>query len=261
MTLTTTHWLNYAAYRQAPHSTVGNLRILPKVWSPELNNRRDILVWLPDSYNGSDRRYPVMYMHDGQNLFDSFTSFAGVEWGVDETMQALGSQGLEAIVVGLNHAGPDRIAEYNPFADPPKCGLRYLDFLTATIKPMIDHDFRTLTDRAYTGILGSSMGGLISLYAFFRRPDVFGLVGALSPALWIAHGGIYTYIQHAVAPQGRIYLDHGTHETSAARMSHLLQEKGYRLDESLKYVEEQGGRHTETAWAGRLPEALRFLLR
>lgn len=261
MTQTTTHWLNYAAYRQAPHTAVGNLRILPEVWSPELSNRRDVLVWLPDSYTASERRYPVLYMQDGQNLFDQHTSFGGVEWGVDETMQTLGGEGLEAIVVGLYHAGPDRIAEYNPFADPPKGGLRYLEFLTATIKPMIDHDFRTLTDRAYTGIMGSSMGGLISLYAFFRRPDVFGLVGALSPALWIARGGISTYIRHARAPQGRIYLDNGTRENNAEGLSQLLVEKGYRLDETLKYVKEEGGQHTESAWARRLPEALRFLLR
>jgi predicted alpha/beta superfamily hydrolase len=261
MTLTTTHWLNYAAYRQGPHSTVGNLRILPGVWSPELLNRRDVLVWLPESYNHSDRRYPVLYMQDGQNLFDRYTSFGGVEWAVDETMQTLGAEGLEAIIVGLYHSGPDRIAEYNPFAEPPKGGLRYLEFLTATIKPMIDHDFRTLTDRAYTGILGSSMGGLISLYAFFRRPDVFGLVGALSPSLWIAHGGIHTYVRHATAPHGRIYLDNGTRENNAKSMAQLLQEKGYELDSSLKYVIDEGGQHTESAWARRLPEALRFLLR
>jgi predicted alpha/beta superfamily hydrolase len=260
MTLTAT-WRDYAAYRNGQHTAVGNLKILLNVWSPELNNHRDVLVWLPDSYNRSEKRYPVIYMQDGQNLFDRHTSFGGNEWGVDETMQQLERQGLEAIIVGIHHTGPDRIAEYNPFAEPPKCGLRYLDFLTATLKPMIDHDFRTQSDRSHTGIFGSSMGGLISLYAFFRRPDVFGFVGSMSPAFWIGQGGIYTYVRHATAPHGRIYLDNGTRENDAEGMCNLLVEKGYRPNDTLMYVKELDGEHTESAWARRLPGALRFLLR
>ena len=263
MTLTTAHWLDYTTRRQH-HSVVGTLKILPGLSSPQLNNHRDVLVCLPDSYYTHEftaRRYPVVYMHDAQNLFDRATSFVGVEWQVDETMQALGREGLEAIVVGLNHTRADRLLEYNPFADPPKCGIKYLDFLTETVKPLIDRDFRTIPDPGHTGIMGSSMGGLISLYAIFHRPDVFGFAGVMSPSLWVCNFAIYPYIRHAPPAPGKIYLDHGTREGSAEPMRDVLIEKGLRLNDRLIYVREEGGEHTEAAWARRLPNALRFLLR
>jgi predicted alpha/beta superfamily hydrolase len=262
MTLITTHWHDYASHRNTHHSVVGTLKILPGFHSPQLGNQRDVLVWLPDSYYADEftaKRYPVIYMHDAQNLFDRATSFVGVEWQVDETMQALSRQGLEAIVVGLNHAGADRVLEYNPFAKPPKCGPRYLDFLVETVKPLIDRDFRTAPDQARTAIIGSSLGGLISLYALFHRPDVFGFAGVMSPALWVNNFAIYSYIRHAPPVPGKIYLDHGTREGSAEPMRDLLIEKGWRLNDRLMYVREEGGEHTEAAWARRLPNALRFL--
>jgi predicted alpha/beta superfamily hydrolase len=259
MTLTT-DWVDYSDYRPGPNSVVGSLRALPQVWSEELGNKRDLLVWLPDSYHTSEKRYPVMYMQDGQNLFDSATAFGGNEWGVDETMTALGAEGIEAIIVGTEHGGADRIPEYNPFAQPPKNGARYLDFVTGNLKPIIDRDFRTLPQREATGILGSSMGGLISLFAFFHRPEVFGLAGAMSPAFWIGRGAIYDFVRKAPTPPGKIYLDNGTRENNAEGMAKALVEKGYVLDATLKYVKEEGGEHTESAWARRLPEALRFLL-
>jgi len=255
-----TDWLDYADYRQGENTVVGRLRVLPQVGSEVLGNKRDVLVWLPESYHTSEKRYPVLYMQDGQNLFDSGTAFGGNEWGVDETMTALGSEGKEAIIVGVSHGEADRIREYNPFAQGPKNGAGYLDFLAGTIKPIIDRDFRTLPERETTGILGSSMGGLISFYAFFHKPEVFGLAGAMSPSFWIGRGAIYDFVRKAPTPPGKIYLDNGTRENNAEGMAKVLVEKGYVLNESLKYVKEEGGEHTESAWARRLPEALRFLL-
>jgi predicted alpha/beta superfamily hydrolase len=169
-----------------------------------------------------------------------------------------------------------RTAEYSPplaLRRPAARGDRYLSFLAETLKPMIDHDFRTLPDRAHTGIIGSSMGGLISLYAFFHRPETFGFTGALSPSLWLDGSAIFRYIAAAPFTPGAIYLDIGEQEgrlppgeqirtmvRDARRMKRTLIEKGYRLGQDLCYLEERGGLHNEEAWARRLPRALRFLL-
>lgn len=258
------HWTDYLTHNGSDqHTIVGTLKILPDFHSPQLDNRRAVLVYLPPSYARGERRYPVIYMQDGQNLFDNATSFGGQEWQVDETMELLSREGLEAIVVGAHHAGEERIKEYSPFRWHAQEGRgdEYLQFVVETLKPVIDRDFRTCPERARTGILGSSMGGLISLYAFFRHPAVFGFAGSLSPALWYGSGAIYQYVRSVAFAPGKIYLDHGTKENSAKRMNALLLAKGYQPEASLRYVVEEGGDHSEAAWARRLPEALRFLLR
>jgi predicted alpha/beta superfamily hydrolase len=205
----------------AGNPVTGNLRIAQGIYSPQLKNKRDILVYLPPSYEGSSYdgvkdRYPVIYMHDGQNLFDERTSFAGA-WHVGETMQQLSREGIEAIIVGIPNMGRDRLAEYGPFRDREQRGGRgelYLAFIVETLKPLIDHDFRTLPGRMNTGIAGSSMGGLISLYAFFRHPAVFGLAGILSPSLWFTREALLDFVYRAPYWPGRIYLDAGTREYS-----------------------------------------------
>jgi predicted alpha/beta superfamily hydrolase len=135
-----------------------------------------------------------------------------------------------------------------------------MSFIVETLKPLIDQAFRTLTDRTHTGLFGSSLGGLISLYGFFERPDVFGCCGAMSPSVWVGRGIVN---QHVRAPQAgdRLYLDNGTRENSAHVLYELLLAQGYREDSELTYVIEEGGQHSEAAWAHRLPAALRFLLR
>lgn len=277
-----TAWLDYAeAYPHERHTIAGTIKVLPAFYSPELDNSREILVYLPKTYTTSERRYPVLYMHDGQNLFDSATSFAG-EWYVDETLEGLASQGIEAIVVGIPNIGSRRYHEYIPFpsADLPNAeGDKYAAFIANTLKPVIDRDFRTLPEPKHTGIMGSSLGGLISLYAFFHRPDVFGLAGVVSPALRWGKQGIFPFVQEAAFTPGKIYMDVGTAEGAGLgadpqsqgafadhyvqqvrRMNALLKRKGYRAGETLLYVEEEGGVHHESAWARRLPGALRFLL-
>ena len=274
-------WQDYTANKsRRGHTVVGNLRVYRKLYSPQLRNRRALLAYLPPSYEHSKRRYPVLYMHDGQNLFDRATSYAG-EWQVDETMESLSREGVEAIVVGVPNMGAQRMSEYNPFDDPqegPGRGEAYVAFLVETVKPLIDADFRTLRDREHTGTMGSSMGGLISLYAFFRHPEVFGLVGALSPAFGPARG-IFPYVQASPFTTGKVYVDVGSREGAGLeenvrlvgvisrvyrayvrRMRDLLLEKGYRPGADLLYVEEKGAFHHESAWARRLPAALRFLL-
>lgn len=244
-----------------PHNSVtGVVEVWPDVPSPQLDNARNVVVYLPPSYATHRKRYPVLYMHDGQNLFDRGTSFAGVEWQADETMQALAGEGIEAIVAGIWNTEA-RLSEYNPFSNWWKgTGEAYLAFITETLKPMLDAAYRTRKNREHTGILGSSMGGLISLYAFFKRPDVFGLVGAMSPAFWIGSGIAHEFVRKAPFVPGRIYMDHGSREYSPAKMRDVLRAKGY-TDADFRYVKEEGGEHNESAWARRLSDGLRFLLK
>jgi len=245
------------------------VRTLGPVWSPQLRNRRQVDVYLPMSYSAGRDRYPVVYMHDGQNLSDPDTAFAGT-WRLDAAVDELAARGIEAIVVGIHHAGEKRIAEYSPFPDRrfgEGQGDAYLAFLVDTVKPRIDRLFRSRADRNSTAIVGSSMGGLVSLYAFLVRGDVFGGAGVMSPALWYGQGRIFDVVQTAPAPRGRVYIDVGAYEgvgtvRNARRLARLLTRRGLRRkDRSLRFVEDPRGRHSEDDWARRLPDALEFLLR
>jgi len=238
-----------------------------ELWSPQLRNRRVIDVYLPDSYGEGRRRYPAVYMQDGQNLSDPSIAFAGNTWRLPDGLAWLASRGIEPIVVGI-HNTPGRLAEYSPFPDPKHGGGdgdRYARFLADTVKARIDADFRTRKDRDSAVVAGSSMGGLLSLYAFFRRPSPFGRAAALSPSIWFGRREILAFIERARNTRGRLYLDAGTAEgadtlANTRALNRVLRRKGYRRD-SLWYLESQGGQHRESDWAWRLPQALEFLLR
>jgi predicted alpha/beta superfamily hydrolase len=238
-----------------------------ELWSPQLRNRRGVDVYLPGSYGEGRRRYPVVYMQDGQNLSDPAIAFCGNTWRLDEGLPWLAARGIEPIVVGV-HNTPGRLAEYSPFPDPKHGGGdgdRYARFLIDTVKPRIDDEFRTRRDRDGTVVAGSSMGGLISLYLFFRRPSPFGRAAALSPSVWFGAKGILGFVERARATRGRIYLDVGTEEgadtlANARALRRVLRRKGFRRD-TLRYVEAEGHRHREADWAWRAPQALEFLLR
>jgi predicted alpha/beta superfamily hydrolase len=256
-----------AGTRPASGNVAGNIRVLPGFESPELGNTRDVQVYLPPSYGGSGRHYPVIYMHDGQNLFDATTSFAG-EWGVDDTLERLGPEGIEAIVVAVPNMGDRRIDEYSPYPDGRRGGGRgdaYLEFLVRSLKPEIDRRFRTRHERTHTGIMGSSMGGLISLYGFLRHADVFGFAGVMSPSLWFAGHAIVGTVTSCQPWAGKVYLDIGTGEgrpsvRDARQMARLLRRTASRPRLSVMYVEGRGAVHHESAWAGRFERAVRFLL-
>jgi predicted alpha/beta superfamily hydrolase len=256
-----------AAPRRQAHGHASR-RVLPHVWSPQLRNERDIDVYLPPSYPRTRRRYPVIYMQDGQNLADPHRAFAGT-WNLEPTVAELSTRGIEAILVGVPNMGKDRLKEYSPFRDARLgggSGNAYLAFLTETVKPRVDRRFRTRAERSATGMFGSSMGALISLYAFFRASETFGLVGAMSPSVWFAGRALLTTVASDGAPPGRVYLDVGTEEGAGTLrdvrlLAQLLRRKGYRDGESLLFVEAPGGRHEEAHWGGRLIGALEFLLR
>jgi predicted alpha/beta superfamily hydrolase len=175
---------------------------------------------------------------------------------------------IEPIIVGV-HNHDDRLAEYSPFPSPKHGGGgadEYLSFLIRTLKPRIDRQFRTRRVAAETGIVGSSMGGLVSLYAWFRRPDIFALAGVMSPSLWYGRERLLEFVEGCRIPRGRLYLDVGTSEGAstlrdARAMWSLIESKPRSADSRIEYLEDRAGRHNEAAWGRRLAGALEFLLR
>jgi predicted alpha/beta superfamily hydrolase len=235
--------------------------------SPTLEGQRQVVVALPPEAVRAGKRFPVVYMHDGQNLFDPATSYAG-DWGVGGTLEHHARRGRYAIVVAVYNGRERRQFEYSPFDDVVHGGGggdRYLRMLIDELKPRIDAEFPTLPGREFTAIAGSSLGGLLSLCALFSRPETFGAAGVLSPSLWVAGNAVLEYIRHAPAVGGRIYLDIGTEEgpnqlANARKLRDLLVSRGYRLDDTLRYLEDEGADHNESWWGPRLKAALPFLL-
>ena len=258
----------------------GELEVWPGITGPGADARRDLYILVPPSYRSSDRRYPVLYMHDGQNLFDPALSFAG-SWRVDRAMAVLAAEGLEAIIVGIPNLGARRLDEYGPFYDRTYRhggrGAEYIDFVAGTVKPLVDRRLRTRPEPAATGLMGSSMGGLISLYGLAARPDVFSFAGALSPSLFFARDRILGWLRTVPALRARVFVSMGTAEgagrtaikrwrrahTHIARVQRLvraLEKKGLDPNRDIMRVVVHGGQHNETTWSAILPDALRFLL-
>jgi predicted alpha/beta superfamily hydrolase len=234
------------------------LHTLPDVIGPG-DAVRDILVATPPDYEAQPtRRYPVVYLQDGQNLFDPDTSFAG-HWSLLETLETHGTT-HPAIVVGIPNLGPDRLREYSPFDDAVRGigeGVGYLRWVIDTVKPMIDTQFRTRPERASTAVGGSSMGGLFARYALLGGAATFGAAWVLSPALWYADGSIFRWLGRQPGPVGQIYLDVGLLEGDdtvfdTRRMRDLLLDRGWTLGGSLRYVEDAEGDHDEASWGRRI---------
>jgi len=247
---------------------------------------RNVDVWLPPSYaRNPAQRYPVLYMHDGQNLFDPATSYGGIDWAVDEVMTNLIEKRAvrEAIVVGVWNT-PQRREEYMPqravqgmtkikMAGPDARAVdiisdRYLEFLVAELKPFIDATYRTLPDRAHTYVMGSSMGGLISQYAMSRYPDVFGGAGCVSTH-WPAGDGIALddFAAHLPDPgTHRYWFDFGTetldssYEPYQQRADEILRKAGYVEGQNWITRKFEGAEHSEKAWRVRVHQPLEFLL-
>jgi len=239
-----------------------------EIWSPQLRNRRGVDVYLPEGYGDTRQRHPVVYLQDGQNLSDPAIAFGGNTWQLEDGLRWLSARGRHPIVVGVHNTGQARLGEYSPFPDRRHgggAGDRYVRFLIDTLKPRIDAAYRTRRDRNHTIIGGSSMGGLISLYAFFRRPSPFGHAIVMSPSIWFNNRAILGFVESAPVPRGRIYLDVGTAEGASTlrdtrALVRVLRSKGMGRS-TLKYTEAEGHQHREADWASRLPAALEFVLR
>ncbi|MFL6256039.1 MAG: alpha/beta hydrolase [Pyrinomonadaceae bacterium] len=238
-----------------------------------LPTARDVLVYLPPGYEReTTRRYPVLYLHDGQNLFDGATSFIyGQDWRVGQTAGTLiREQAIEpVIVVGIYNTGRERVEEYTPSADARlKVGGKadlYGRLIVEELKPFIDAHYRTRAGVCDTGLGGSSLGGLVTAYLGLRHPCVFGKLAVVSPSIWWDGQRILRDVKSLQSrTDARIWLDMGTEEGSRAlRDARLLRDalvaKGWHLERDLHYLEAHGARHTESAWAQRVAPILRFL--
>jgi enterochelin esterase-like enzyme len=237
-----------------------------------LRNQRDLIVYLPPGYQEQQQRqFPVLYLHDGQNLFDGATSFIpGMDWHVGQTADYCIQAGLvePLIIVGIYNAGKQRLGEYTPTRMPKLGGgraNRYAKFLLEEVRPFLLSNYRVLSGAENTGIGGSSLGGLVSLYLGLRLPHVFGKIAALSPSVWWSQRVILRFADAApVDPLPRIWLDIGTREggrivEDVERFRDILLGKGWRLGRDLHYQRVEGAEHNEAAWAQRVAPFLQFL--
>jgi len=253
------------------HTLTGTFRTHEGVRSRFLDSAHDVIVYLPPGYDeDGERRYPVLYMQDGQNLFDEATAFAG-EWRLDEAAEQMIEAGLVAplIIVGIYNAGAYRIDEYTPTRDSAKRAGgnadKYGRMLVDELKPFIDSEYRTLPDAANTGIGGSSLGGLVSLYLALKYSGIFWNVAVLSPSVWWDNRFIVRRVRAlGTAPPLRVWLSTGMAEgdgvvAGARRVRDALVAKGWVEGETMHYQEIEGAAHTESAWADIAPAMLRFL--
>ena len=261
----------------AKHTLTGNIKRHRAFPSKILGNRRDVLVYLPPGYRRFSRKdYPVLYLHDGQNVFDAATSFAGVEWGVDETAQRLIHRKLiePLIIVAVANIGEERIHEYAPTPgviepkDHPRMRSRglapiYGQFLIEELKPFIDRKYRTKREAEFTGLGGSSLGGLATLAMGIFYSEVFRRLLVMSPSIWWDDYAIFRLVGIlGEKPPLKIWLDTGTDEPGwelTRDLRDYLIDKGWQLGVDLSYLEVEGANHSEAAWAVRVEPALRFL--
>lgn len=243
----------------------GTVKYFRALKSPKLRHPRDVIVWLPPSYEkNKTQRYPVLYMHDGQNIIDPRTSFGGYDWRVDEVADSLirANKMAEIIIVGIYNS-PDRAPEYSD----SELGRGYINFVANELKPMIDQAYRTKPEAKNTAVMGSSMGGLSSFLFVWKRPDIFSKAGCLSSAfLWeddkiLKEVKTYSGAKKLI----HVYLDDGSEGLEARlkpgydEMVRLLQAKGYKRGVDLEYFYDEGAAHNEPAWAKRIWRPLLFM--
>lgn len=259
------------------HTLTGVFRTHPAFHSRFLSDERDLIVYLPPGYEQHPKtRYPVLYMHDGQNLFDSATAFLGREWQADETAQSLilAEKIRPLIIVGIYNTGAKRLEEYTPTRDSKGRGGQaeaYGRLLVKELKPFIDAHYRTLKGTANTALGGSSLGGLVTLYLGLKYPRVFGNLAIMSPSTWWANKAILNDVKaYRQKPSARLWLDIGSAEdrtpSESAKVVNETRElrdallaRGWKLNANLHYMEAEGEQHNETAWAKRFGPMLEFL--
>jgi predicted alpha/beta superfamily hydrolase len=259
------HWADHFPKKHKETTATKNVHILDSAfYMPQLNRNRRIWIYLPHSYTTTKKKYPVLYMHDGQNLFDHATAGFG-EWGVDEALDTLEARFGEMIVVAVDHAGEKRINEYAPF-DTDQFGKgegdAYVDFLVQTLMPYINNHYRTKKSSRFTAIAGSSMGGLISYYALLKYPDRFGAAGVFSPAFWINPQVKEYTLQKAHKAKGSLYFYAGQQEsesmvTDLLTHADLLKQKS-KLDINTHIRAD--GKHSEETWREEFPRFYAWLM-
>ena len=230
----------------------------------QLNTTKKIWVYLPENYTSTNKKYPVIYMHDAQNLFDAKTSYVG-EWNIDETLDSIKAQ---VIVIGVEHGGDKRIDELTPFKHPKYNGGNadaYLDFIVNTLKSEIDKKYRTKTNTKNTAIIGSSLGGLVSFYAALKYPTVFGKVGCFSPSFWFCRDELNTLMQQTKDFDTKIYFLCGDNEGDDDVIKDMntvekwVNTKRCECKKQNKKVIIKGGQHNEKLWRENFKKAYLWL--
>jgi predicted alpha/beta superfamily hydrolase len=264
------NWEDLAGGNPGQSTANANVSVISTTFQmPQLGRTRRVWIYVPNDYATSTRRYPVLYLQDGQNVFDNLTSFSG-EWGVDETLSQLQASGQDptgCIVVAIDNGGGARLDEYSPWNNPQYGGgqgEQYVNFMVQTLKPYIDTNYRTLTGREYTGVAGSSMGALIATYAALRYPAVFSKVGVFSPAFWFANPQLHQYLrQHPANPDTRFYFVSGTTEstTMVPHMRAVRDSLAYYgvPAANLNFNTRTDGQHAEWFWRREFPAGYQWL--
>ena len=266
---------NWETPKQKKSTAAKNVSVLSEgFYIPQLDKKRKIRLYLPPGYKNSEKKYPVFYMQDGQNLFDTATSFSG-EWEVDETLNRIYDEtGQGFIVIGIDNGGEKRLDEYSPWKNSKYGGgdgAAYVNFIVNTLKPYVDKHYRTLTKKENTAIVGSSMGGLISFYAGLKYPEVFGLMGVFSPSFWFSEQSFEFARTHGHLITSRIFLLAGDKEGEFSdlneisqtvldinKMAGLLKSAGFTPENILTEVIHKG-RHNEKLWRDNFEDAILWL--
>jgi predicted alpha/beta superfamily hydrolase len=253
-----------------PDGTGSRLELHPQFHSRFLADDRDVIVYLPPGYDQTERRYPVLYMHDGQNLFDPETSFIrGRTWQVREHADRLIlDESIEPLIVVGMYNTPHRLEEYTHARDRRMGGgeaKQYGQLLVEELKPWIDEQYRTLADEDHTAMGGSSLGGLVTLYLGLLHAETFGKLAVMSPSIWWNHKSILGFVNEFEGPPWpRIWLDVGdgegkrTHQDVSLLYDRLVT-NGWKPEVNVHYQMVEGGTHDESAWAARVGDMLRFL--
>lgn len=260
------HWADHFPKKAKETTASKNVQILDSAfYIPQLNRYRRVWIYLPESYATSRKKYPVMYMQDGQNLFDNATAPYG-EWGVDEALDTLSKDHDETIVVAVDHGAEKRINEYSPF-NMAKYGKgegdAYVDFIVRTLMPYINKHYRTKKSAKYTSVAGSSMGGLISFYAILKYPDKFGTAGIFSPAFWIVPQLKELAIKRACKLKGRIYFYAGgmESETMVPDMLSVFEAVNKCSKAKMETVVRAEGKHSEQTWRQEFPLFYKWMMK
>jgi predicted alpha/beta superfamily hydrolase len=235
---------------------------------PQLNRTRKISLLLPANYyENTDKKYPVIYMHDAQNLFGDGSSYGN--WEIDKRLSLMAlQQKSEIIIVAINHGEQDRQLEYSPYKtqkDIKGQGMKYANFIVRTLKPFIDNSYRTLTDRQFTGTGGSSMGGLISIYAGMMYPETIGRLMVFSPSLWTSPKIYFDAVEFFNPENTKIYLYGGGKESETMlpnieKLKYTIENQGFDTSKiEIKVALDANGLHNEKRWGQEFPKALDWL--
>lgn len=262
-------FLNFLSAQERKHTATENVSIISEKFEiPQLNTTRRVWIYLPKDYATSGKKYPVMYLQDGQNLFDDATSYAG-EWGIDETLNQIFDKSHQSvIVVGIDNGAEKRMDELSPFKNEKYGGGKgdlYVDFIVKTLKPYIDKNYKTLPDQKNTTIGGSSLGALISVYAAVKYPEVFGKVLAFSSAFWFNAKELNNYIvkSNANLKTQKYYFVQGKHEDEGmeAETQKVIQNlEAKQLSPKKVFLKiDEDGKHNEAYWRREFEAAFYWL--